>query len=356
MGSRIRSVGIYFPKRELGNFELERILAASGQETSNEWMIQRTGITKRRIARKDETPGTMAVQAARDALERLKRDIPPIGHIVVASNSAERMFPNIAGLVQDELIKSHSGMIDHNAAGSDPHAGCGGINIAVMYADALVSSGFYETVLAIGTEKLSAITDYSDRGTCVLFGDGAIAYAVTRNKGRGGFVGHEARGKGVDREVISCEENMEKVTFEEAVRAVEEVRAPVKTRGRVLLMDGRAVYKYVEKEWLQLIKGFKDNRKLNPNGIAFSELAFISPHLANLRMLTALERGNPGFLRKCGLSSDGENEYFFNNSTASQGRRDRQFLKNARPGDHLLKFGYGAELCSCANLYQMPED
>lgn len=357
MRSRIESVGIYTPQRELTNPDLVRILAASGQETTDEWIVQRTGMTKRRIAEEHETVGTMAVEAARDALERLDRDVPPIEHVIVATNTAKRMFPNISSLVQAELIQSHPKMIDHAAAGSDPHAGCGGINISLMYGDGLISSGFYKTVLVIGAEKLSDVTDYSDRGTCVLFGDGASAYVLTRHDGDGGFIGHEARGNGADRELISCEEDREKVTFFEALNAVAEGRAPNRTRGRVLRMNGKAVYKYVEREWEQLLDGLPCNRKLDPDGlgITFDRLVAISPHLSNLRMFFGLDEKYPGFLRKCGLNGSGENDNFYNNSTASQGRRVRGFSETARPGDYLLSDGYGAGLFSCANLYEMPE-
>ncbi len=354
MGAIIKSVGIYSPERILTNYDLEKILAASGSETSNKWIIERTGITKRKIARTDESPETMAVAAARDALDRLTEDIPPIQHILIATNTGERRFPSQQGFVQKELIKSHPKMIDLNSSGSDAYTGCAGKNVSLMYADALTQSGFFKTVLVVGTEKLSSIVDYSDRGTCVLFGDGASAYIVTRNAGSGGFLGHMVRGNGIDREMITCEENAEKVTFEEAERAVREERAPVKSRGRVMLMDGRGVFKYVVNEWKELISGFSKNKKLNPYGVPFEKVTAISPHLANLRMLTALDEKNPGFLKKCELNGNGENEHFCNTSTASQGRRDRLFLERAKSGDTLLNFGYGAGLISCANFYEMP--
>jgi 3-oxoacyl-[acyl-carrier-protein] synthase-3 len=231
MGARIDSVGIYMPERRLSNHELVDILAASGEETSDDWIVKRTGMRERRIAVGDEGVESMALEAARDALDRLKREIPPIEHIVIATNSAERMFPNIAGFVQSGLKESHSDMIEERAAGFDLYGGCEGIGFAFIQADAMVQSGFYDTVLVIGSEKLSAITDYSDRGSCVLFGDGAAAYLISKNLGGGGFRGHEARGFGELREALSCENDQEKVDFEEAVLAVREGRAPVKRGG-----------------------------------------------------------------------------------------------------------------------------
>lgn len=353
MGAIINSVGIYSPERILTNQNLEKILKASGRETSNDWIIKRTGIRKRRIAAEHESTETMAVEAAKNALEKLQTEIPPVEHIIIATNTSERKFPNVAGFVRGELDKSHPHMIKPLTAGTDCYGGCGGINLALMQADALTKAGFYKTILVIGTEKLSDVTDYSDRGTCILFGDGASAYILTQNEGRRGFLGHMSRGFGDKRELITCEENQIKVTFAEAVRAVEEKRSPIKSRGRVLRMNGKAVYGFVVKEWRELIEKFSENERLNPDGVSFTNINAISPHLANLRMLESINETYPGFLEKCNLKNR-ENEWFCNTSTASQGRRDQNFLETSSSGEYLLKFGQGAGLVSCANFYQNP--
>ena len=352
MGAIIRSVGTYSPQRILTNQDLERILALSGEETSDEWIVERTGIKKRRIAREDESNATMAVEAARDALSRLNEDIPPIEYIILATNTNERLFPNGVGFVQAALRESHPGMIKSTAAGCDLNAGCGAINFAHMQADALIQSGFFETILVIGAEKLSSVTDYSDRGTCILFGDGASAYLLSKAMKDAGFMGHDSRGDGAMREAIRCEWQ-KKVTFYEAIRALDEQRVPVKSLGWKLIMDGRAVFKYVQREFDYYLGGLKNNRKLNPQGIDFSSVGWINPHLANRRNLEGKEKQYPGFLEKCGLDGD-SSEHFCNTSTASQGRRAREFHETARPGEYNLTVGYGAEVASCAGLYRKP--
>ncbi len=353
-GSVIESVGIYTPSRILTNSDFEKILAASGQETSDEWIISRTGIRERHVAEPHETVGSMAYEAAKNTLD-MDRAISPIEHILIATNTHHQPFPNAAGEVQARIRESHPNLIEAHASGSDSYSGCTGVNMALMYADALVKSGQFGKVLVVGVDKLSDVTDYSDRSNCILFGDGASAYLIAQNKfGNGGFRGHMARGDGNLRKVIYCEEGAEKVTLVEALSAVSENRFAVKSRGRKLHMDGREVFKYVVEEWKNLIEGFKKNKKLNPDAIEFSDLAGISPHLANLRMFENIEKRYPGFLERCALATEQDRTYFCNTSTASQGRRVRRFLQESHERDYLLAFGYGSGVHACANLYQRP--
>lgn len=354
MGSIISSVGTYTPSRALTNSDFEKILAASGQTTSDEWITQRTGIQTRHVAESHETVGSMAAEAARDALSRIK-GVSSIEHILVATNTHHRPFPNAAGEIQFRLRKSNPDLIDSNASGSDSYAGCTGINMALMYADCLVKSGQFRTVLVTGVDKLSDVTDYSDRSNCILFGDGASAYVLTENPSeRGGFQGHMVRGDGSARDLIYCEEYDDKVNLHEALQAVAEGRSVVKSKGRKLHMDGRGVFEYVVSEWKKLIKSFKENKQLNPSGISFDEISAIGPHLANLRIFENIDKKNPGFLERCALATDEDRTHFCNTSTASQGRRVKMFLDKSLPGDYLLQFGYGSGAHSCANLYQKP--
>ena len=141
MGSIIASVGTYTPSRVLTNLDFERILALSGQTTTDEWITRRTGIQTRHVAESHETVGSMAYEASLHAIKRLTKEISPIEHIIVATNTHHRPFPNAAGEIQYRLRNSNSNFIDAHASGSDPYAGCTGINIAFMYSLPPVSLG-----------------------------------------------------------------------------------------------------------------------------------------------------------------------------------------------------------------------
>ncbi|MEK6914974.1 MAG: hypothetical protein AABW89_00335 [Nanoarchaeota archaeon] len=351
MGSIIQSVGTYSPERILTNQDLERILALSGQETSDSWIIERTGIHRRRVASISETVETMALSASLDAVKRLRQSSLPIQHIIVATNTHENNFPNVAGYVAEGIVDSYPHLIERSASGTDLSAGCGGVNFALMYADSLIKSRKFDSVLVLGTEHLSDVTDYRDRTTCVLFGDGASAYVLCRGE-TSGFLGDFPKGESSGRSLIYCENDQEKVTLQEALSALKDGRKPSISRGKVLRMNGKKVFRYVTECWRDLLEHFYEPR-LNPDGIDFGDVGWIAPHLANLRCLENAGNDIPGFLDKCGLIGEDLLE-FCNTSTASQGRRVKQFFENAKQGEYLLMHGYGAGLQSCANLYQQP--
>jgi len=367
MGSIIRSVGVHCPERILTNKDLVEILKITSPEkgTSEEWIIQRTGIKERRIASPDETNQTMAVKATKSCLERilsLGDFIPRIEHIIVATNTNQRLFPSTAMYVQGEINRIMPGVIADGSAGYDPFAGCGGINLAFQQADALIRARFYRTILVLGTEHLSSVTDYSDRSTCILFGDGASAHLVTATTwkeklrelwglrpNRYGFIGHYTKGTPEGGKFITCEEDQEKVAFYDAVRAVEEETAPRRTRGRVLKMNGREVFRYVVSEMKELIDNFETNKKLNPHGISFSQVRWVIPHQVNNRIIDAINDRFPDFRERCQITLP----EFGNTSTASQGLPLSRALERANVKDYVLMVGFGSGLILGANLYRV---
>jgi len=362
MGAVIKAVGTYSPERILTNDDMAKILSLSGKETSDEWIVTRTGIRKRRVAMEDEDVGTMAIEAAKNGLNRLidengkfKGEIPPIDHIILATNTSRIPFANSASYIQKEMQQFGEGIIKRKASMEDLLAGCGGINIALRNADSLIRSGMCKSVAVFGSEKLSSVTDYSDRATCILFGDGASFYLLSGDIENKGFISHRSRGDGFSREYISLRENKEKVNLYDALNAFAKNEPPKRSLGKVLEMDGKEVYKYVVREWRELIEDFGNGFYPEiKEKISFDKIEFISPHLANLRMLSSIDEDYPDFLNKCGLRRDEENEGFCNTSTASQGRRVKEFLRSGNSGEYLLMFGYGAGLISCANLYRKP--
>jgi 3-oxoacyl-[acyl-carrier-protein] synthase-3 len=165
----IVGTGSYVPERILTNQELEKLV-----DTTDEWIRTRTGISERRIARKEETTSDMATKAALAAMEQAKIAADEIDLIIVATVTPDTLFPATACWVQKKLGA-------FNAACFDVSAACSGFIYAMEIAQQFISTHVYNTVLIIGADKLSSITDWTDRNTCVLFGDGAGA-AVLRNR------------------------------------------------------------------------------------------------------------------------------------------------------------------------------
>lgn len=173
MYAAFRSIGAYVPSKVLTNADLEAMV-----ETSDEWITKRTGIKERHIAAKDETTSDMGVKAAEIAIERSGIDKSEIDLIVCATISPDYFcMPSTATIIADKLGLSKVTAFDISAA-------CTGFVYALSVAKAFIESGMKKNVLIVGAEKLSAITDYSDRGTCILFGDGAGAAIIsaTSNK------------------------------------------------------------------------------------------------------------------------------------------------------------------------------
>ncbi len=165
----ILSVGAYVPERVLDNAELEKLV-----DTSNEWIMTRTGISERRIASKHQTTSDLAAAAAQQALDRASMAAVEIDLIVVATITPDMPFPSTACLVQRKLGA-------YRAAAFDIEAACSGFIYALEIGQQFIMSRTYETVLVIGAEKLSSIINWGDRNTCVLFGDGAGA-ALLRHR------------------------------------------------------------------------------------------------------------------------------------------------------------------------------
>ena len=166
MGTKILGVGAYLPSKVLTNYDLEKMV-----ETSDEWITERTGIKERRIA-ENETVVEMALKAAEKAIEQAQIDKEEIELIILATLSPQLGFPATACLVQEALG------LENNAMAFDISAACSGFLYGLDIADAYLKSQKKKTALVIGAEKLSSIIDWSDRSTCVLFGDGAGAAVV----------------------------------------------------------------------------------------------------------------------------------------------------------------------------------
>jgi len=168
----IVGTGSYVPEKILTNEDLSRVV-----DTSDEWITTRTGIKERRVAAKDETTSDMAAKAALRAIEQAKVSPEEIDMILVATATPDMIFPATACFVQKKLGAKNAACLDVSAA-------CAGFLFGVEIAQQFITSGTYDTVLVIGADKLTSITNWTDRNTCVLFGDGAGA-AVLGHRGNG---------------------------------------------------------------------------------------------------------------------------------------------------------------------------
>jgi len=170
--ARIISLGSYLPKKVLTNQDLERMV-----ETSDEWILSRTGMRERRLAADDEFPSDMGAQAAIQALESANLNADNLDLIIVASMSPDYISPSTANLIQAKIKAEKAAALDIQAA-------CTGFLYALSIARAFIEAGHYRYVLVIASEKMSAFINYKDRSTCVLFGDGAAA-AIVSAQGEG---------------------------------------------------------------------------------------------------------------------------------------------------------------------------
>lgn len=168
--ARVIGTGSYLPKKVLSNFDLEKMV-----DTSDEWIVSRTGMKERRIAHENEFASDMGLEASIEALSSAGISAASIDLILCATSTPDHIFPSTACLIQSRLGAT-------NAAALDIQAACSGYLYALSTAKAFIESGMYKNVLVVASEKLSSIVDYKDRNTCVLFGDGAAACVVSAQK------------------------------------------------------------------------------------------------------------------------------------------------------------------------------
>jgi 3-oxoacyl-[acyl-carrier-protein] synthase-3 len=258
----IAGTGSYLPERVLTNAELEKMV-----ETSNDWIITRTGIAQRRIAREDETASSMAAAAGLKALESAGVAPDQVGAIVVGTVTPDMPFPNTACFVQKAIGATRAFCFDVEAA-------CCGFLYGMEIGRRFVADGTCDTVLVIGAEKLSCVTDWTDRATCVLFGDGAGA-AVLRPA---------TEGRGIIGSVMGSDGGLTDLLKLPAGGSRHPASAQtVKDRMHYMKMSGNEVFKHAVR--CMCDAGL---RVLDQCGASISDVACIIPHQANVRILQAI--------------------------------------------------------------------
>jgi 3-oxoacyl-[acyl-carrier-protein] synthase-3 len=257
--TRITGTGSALPKRAVSNDELARELAARGIETSDEWIVGRTGIRQRYLAGEGETTTMLGVAAGRAAMRAAGCDANSIDLIIVATSTPDHIFPSTACLVQAELGVA-------GGAAFDVQAVCSGFVYGVTIADALLRTGGYRRALVIGAEVFSRILDWNDRTTCVLFGDGAGAVVLEAAQ-RPGVLAARLHADGSQASILCT------------AGRVDSGRA---TGDPFLRMDGQAVFKLAVNVLASSADEVLADADLTPAAIDW-----LIPHQANIRILNA---------------------------------------------------------------------
>lgn len=260
----ILSTGAYLPKRVLTNAELEKMV-----DTSDEWIMSRTGIRERRIADKDEFTSDMGARAAEQALERGGIDPKEIDLILVGTCTPDTIFPSTACHIQGKIGATR-------AAAFDLQAACSGFLYALVTANQFIASGAYKTILVIGAEKLSSIVNWQDRNTCVLFGDGAGAVILRHRPGARGLLSFDLGADGAQTEILSVPAGGCRVPLTDEV---------LKGGGQYLQMAGKEVYRYAVSAMNRSAEDCLEKAGIKP-----ADLRWIIPHQANYRIIESVSQ------------------------------------------------------------------
>ena len=258
----IIGTGSYVPERVLSNADLEKMV-----ETNDEWIVSRTGIKERRIAADDESTSDLAAKAALAAMENAGITADEIDLILVATITPDMFFPSTACFVQTKIGAT-------NAACFDVSAACSGFLYAVEIAQQFITSHTYDTILVIGAEKLSSIVDWTDRNTCVLFGDGAGA-AILRHRGGG---------HGVISTFMGSDGGLSDILYIPGGGSKHPINKDnADQRLNCIKMNGKETYKHAVTSMLEATQRVLADANLKPE-----DLACIIPHQANLRIIEAI--------------------------------------------------------------------
>ena len=262
--SRILGTGSYLPARILTNADLEKLV-----ETNDQWIVERTGIRERHIAAEGEFTSDLAAQSARAALDAAGLAIDDIDLLLVATTTPDLVFPSTACIVQSKL-----GMTNGKPA-FDLQAVCSGFVYAMSVADQFIKTGAAKHVLVIGAETLSRITDWNDRGNCILWGDGAGAVVLGASN-EPGIIATHIHADGRHKELLRTTTGPSTGLHEPAL----------------MRMEGNAVFKMAVNTLDRIV-----DETLEANGLQKSDIDWLVPHQANIRIISATAK-------KLGMSMD----------------------------------------------------
>jgi 3-oxoacyl-[acyl-carrier-protein] synthase-3 len=264
MYSKIIGTGSYLPAKVLTNYDLEKMV-----DTSHEWIVTRSGIVERHIAAEGEMASDLAAQASRRAIEAAGIGLDEVDLIIVATTTPDQIFPSTACILQDKLgIKQ--------GAAFDVQAVCSGFIYALNTADLFIRGGQARNALVVGTEVLSRVLDWTDRSTCVLFGDGAGA-VVLQASDAPGILGAKLHADGRHRGMLQASGHINNGKVEGTP---------------FVQMDGQAVFKFAVKVLSEVV-----TELLTEQGMQNTDIDWLVPHQANIRIIE-------GTAKKLGLAMD----------------------------------------------------
>jgi 3-oxoacyl-[acyl-carrier-protein] synthase-3 len=298
-------------------------------DTSDQWIRERTGIRERHIAAPEQSTATLATEAAKQALEVANLKPSELDLIIVSTSSPEHIFPSTASLVQDRLGAIKAGAYDLLAA-------CTGFIYAISTASQAIRSGSARNVLVIGAETLSRITNWQDRNTCILFGDGAGAFVLQASEIPGGVLSAVLRsdGSGADLLTLPAGGSLLPASYE-----------TIKNGLHFIHMNGREVFRFATRVMSQATREAVEDAQLT-----LDDISLIVPHQANQRIIESAARNLNIPLERFMINV----ERYGNTSTASIPIATCEAIQQGRlkPGDRVVFVGFGAGLTWGAVLIQ----
>lgn len=256
MYSKILGTGSYLPEKVLTNQDLEKIM-----DTSDEWITTRTGIKRRHVAAETDTTADLATNAARHAITSAGVGAEEIDMVIVATATSDDMFPSTASRVQYKL-----GL--RNIVAFDVSAACAGFNHGLSIADQYIKTGFAKTILVIGCEMLTRAVDWTDRATCVLFGDGAGAVVLGASKDPGILSTH-----------LHCDGSQHNILYAPNTLVQKNADSPY------VKMEGREVFRHAVTRLGELV-----DETLSANNLTKNDIDWLIPHQANIRIIQAMAK------------------------------------------------------------------
>jgi 3-oxoacyl-[acyl-carrier-protein] synthase-3 len=290
-------------------------------DTNDEWIRSRTGIAERRVAAPDESSASLASDAALEALEVANLYPAEVDLIIVATSSPEHIFPATASLVQDRIGAVKAGAFDLSAA-------CTGFILAINMAAQAIRTGSIENAIVIGTETLTRYTNWTDRNTCILFGDGAGAFVLQASDEPGGVLSAVMRSDGSGGDLLILPAGGSKMpTTEETVA----------NGDHFISMNGREVFRFATRVMAQATREVVES-----SGLEIDDIHLIIPHQANKRIIETAARGLKLPMDRFVVNVD----RFGNTSTASIPIATVEAIQDGRlnPGDRVVFVGFGAGL------------